>query len=266
MSQGRLPLLRSIGLVAAFAAREVSWSRKTIFLALLLLVPATIATLIRSHGQPGEIGQFLENALPSLTIFVLQFVCLFHAAGLVRDAMEDRTLAFLLTRPIGRVRVVLGLYVGLIAYLIPLGLISVTAGFCACRVGLPEGVFAGEMGAAFPALLGVTALAVVFYGALHTLFGLAFKAPTILGLVFVMIVDGLLGSLQGPPRRMAPMAYFESMLPGAFKSRATEDVIEPDPIEPLIAIFAIIAAWIAILLIIRFLTRGKDFVAFQKTQ
>ena len=264
MSGGQLPMLRSMRLVAAFAARQISWSRKTVFLCLLLLIPAAVATLIRDQAPPGEIGEFVRAVLPSLTMFVLQFVCLFHAAGLVRDAMDEKTLSFLLTRPIGRVRVVMGLYVGLLAYLLPLALLSMTAGFCAGRVGLPEGMFAGEIGAAFPALLGVTTVAVIFYGALHTLLGLALKAPTVVGLVFVMLVDGLLGSLPGPPRRMSPMAYLEGLLPAPFESRASQVEIEPVSMSPAFALVVLAVAWILVLLLICYLSRGKDFVTFQK--
>ncbi|NRA95241.1 MAG: ABC transporter permease [Planctomycetes bacterium] len=272
MSRGPLPLFKSLVLVASFAAHEVSWSRKTVFLGLLLLVPAGIATIIRSEAPPGEVGEFLEFGMTSLVIGIVQLMCLFHGAGLIRDAMEERTLAFLLTRPIGRSRVAFGMYLGLLMYVLPIGLISATAGFAACRAGLPGGMFSDvamspASAEALMRLLQVTGAAVVFYGALYTLFGLVFKASTIVGLLFLMIFDGLLGSLPGPPRMLSPMGYFETLASPYYQSRATMySEMEAHTIESSTAVIVLVAALLVIMLVTRRIARGKDFVAFQKAQ
>lgn len=273
MTSRPLPLLRSLALVAAFTAREVSWSRKTVFLAILLLIPAGLAAIIRSEAPPGEIDEFLNVVMTSLVIGVVQLMCLFHGAGLVRDAMEERTLAFLLTRPIGRPRVAFGMYLGLLVYVLPLGLICAWAGFAACRAGLPGGMFDPDptdpaSAEALIRLLQVTAGAVVFYGALYTLFGLLFKSSTIVGLVFLMIFDALLGSLPGPPRLLSPMHYFETLAHPFYESRAsaiareTTDTLLPTGNATVVLIFA----FCAILFVMHRLSRGKDFVPFQKAQ
>lgn len=272
MTSRPLPLFKSLALVAAFTAREVSWSRKTVFLAILLLCPAGIAAIIRDQAPPGEIEQFLKFGMTSLLIGVVQLMCLFHGAGLVRSAMEERTLAFLLTRPIGRPRIALGMYLGLLVYILPLGMISVAAGFAACRAGLPGGMFsAGPAGPAsveaLVRLLQVTGGAIVFYCALYTLFGLIFKASTIVGLLFLMIVDALLGSLPGPPRMLSPMGYFETLASPYYESRATAmRALEVQMVEPGTAVIILACAFIAMMFLMRRLARRKDFIEFEKAQ
>ncbi|MAB91035.1 MAG: hypothetical protein CMJ90_16510 [Planctomycetes bacterium] len=272
MSRGQLPLAKSLVLVAAFTAREVSWSRKTVFLGLLLLIPAGIAAVVRGEAPPGAAETFLAEVMPSLVIGVVQLMCLFHGAGLVRDAMEERTLAFLLTRPIGRARIAQGMYLGLLLYVLPLGLIGAGAGFAACRAGLPGGMFTDDIDGptsvqGLVRLLQVTGGAVVFYCALYTLFGLVFKASTIVGLLFLMIFDALLGSLPGPPRMLSPMSYFEVLLAPHFESRATlMREMDVYPMESGTAAMVLVVALLAIMFVTRRLARGKDFVAFQKAQ
>jgi ABC-type transport system involved in multi-copper enzyme maturation permease subunit len=247
----------------------------------LLLVPTGIAILIRHQAPPGTIAEFMKEGLPSILLGIIQLMCLFHGAGLVRDGMEDKTLQYLLTRPIGRSRVVFGLYSGMLSYILPLGLVSAAAGFVACRAGLPMGIFAGpDQTAMFIRLLAITALVIVFYGALYTLFGLVFRMPTIIALISLVVVDGILGSMPGPPRLISPLAYFEVLLTRAPDPAATDDardfvfetrasasrIHETLEISHSTAFIVLGVAFFGILFLMHYLSRGKDFIVFAKKQ
>ena len=270
MSHKQLSWTRSLFLVGAFVASQISWSRKTIFLGVLLLLPAVIAVITRSEAPRGAIDEYLAAILPTFTIGVVQLICLFNGAGLMRGSMEDRTLAFLLTRPMSRARIALGHYAGLIAFVVPLALISAGAGFLVCRAGLPSGVFSPETDGpasaeALTRLLIVTGTAAVFYSALYTLFGLLSKHSTLIGLVFIVVVDALLGSLPGTPRTLSHMAYFEALLQPFYLSRATVSELA-EPIAPLTAGVILGAMLVGIMTGIVALARGKDMVPFDKAQ
>jgi hypothetical protein len=262
---GRIPVLRTLALVGAFSARQVCWTRRSVFGILLLLIPCVLVVVVRSQAPPGTINDFQREALPNMLLFLTEILCLFHGASVIRDAIEDRTISYLLVRPMGRSPVVMGMYVGLLGYLIPMTAISVAAAFFGCHAGLPAGWLGSpEDREAFVRLVSVIMLAVMFYGALFVLFGLIFSSPTIVGLIFLVIADGALASLPGAPRRLAPMAYFETLLAPHFRTRADIGPFRLEGPTPFVSLLTLGILFIAIMFLIHGIARGKDFVTGDK--
>jgi hypothetical protein len=257
-----LSLGQSIKLVAGYTLRRIAWSRRTFFLMLLLAIPMVFVVIIRSQSPVGAIGSFQTTVLPSLILSIFQILCAFLATGLVRDGIEDHTINFLLTRPIGRTRIVFGLYLGFLMLALPTALLSTGLSFAACVVGGGE---TSTLLLSDPStqLLKVTALAVTFYGALYTLFGMIFRHPAIVGIAYLVLVEGFLGSLPGPPRRIVPSAWFEEMLVPHFATRValergTDIVEQPGGFVPALVAYAIV------LFLMAKKAKGLDFVSSQK--
>ena len=258
-------LLRALGLVAAFGARQICWSRRTLFMGLVLLAPAGMAVIVRAAAPPGVVETLYTTVLPHMLLSITQLLVLFYAASLVRDGMEDHTIVFLLTKPLGRVRIVLGLWIGMVLFTLPLALIAAGTATLACRAGLPTEPWWSEVGATAVArlALGVT-MVVLVHGALYTAFGLIFRYPTIVGLVYLIVGDIGIGFLPGPARLGAPTTWVEFVLRPAFKTRA--DIPELDSVifgtGPAIGFLCV--ALVGLLALIARLSKRKDFIVFEK--
>lgn len=231
MSAPRRPsLFASLRLVAAYGARQIAWSRRTLVIILLILLPSILAAVVRSLAPPGSMENFFTQVLPSVTLWVAGIVALFFGASMVRDGLEDHTLGFLLTRPLGRRRVALGLYFGQLMVTLPLSVLGVLVSYGACFGGtehLTESVRHHDM---LVGLAGTIAMAVLVYGALFGLFGIYFKRPAIIGIIWLQLFDWGFGFMRGDPRRLTVSSYLEELLPEGFASRATSQAFTPTPI------------------------------------
>lgn len=251
--------LSSLFLVASFGARTVAWSKRTIFMVVLLLLPAIIGVIIRSEAPPGTAPQYLRTVAPTLHLGLVALLCLFYGGSIVRDAIEDKTLGFLLTRPLGRVRVLFGLYLGMVLFVLPLVLAAGATTFSCCRAGLSGGVFGNESDVA--GLIGMMkylAVASLLYSALFSVLGMAVKHPTIIGLALLIVFEGVLATIPGPIRLFAPSTYLDALLPSSFEtrssaiaqqSRSSSGVVSPERaalvISTLMAVSLILIARIA---------------------
>jgi ABC-2 type transport system permease protein len=249
--------------VAMFTARSVVSRRKTVLLVALAAAPAAFGAIVRRFAPPGQADPFFESLPLLYVVFLCQILPLFFAGSLVRDAVEDRTAAFLLSTPTSRTAYVFGAWLGLLPPLCVMLCASAVAAFAAWRAGVepwwtPEGrLLLGE-------LTGVACLGAVVYSALFTLLGLYVKWPTVVGIAYYGVVEALLGFLPGPPRRVALSSYLEALLDPPFRTRAAL-VAEANP--GLDAPIAKSTAWIvlasalaAALLLMARGARRRDFV------
>ena len=116
---------------------EMLWSRRTVFMALIVGLPILLAVLVRVlvaldlvnlvnvrvGGEPVEVaGATLFGFM--IWLFFLRFsvpvLGVFYGTALIADEVEDRTITYLFTRPIRRGAVLMGKY---LAYLACTGLV-----------------------------------------------------------------------------------------------------------------------------------------------
>lgn len=267
----RPPFFRSLLLVAAFTTRRICWNRRTVFMGILLLLPAVLATVIRAEAPPGTVEHFRREVLPTLQLYLVELLCLFYGASILRDSLEDRTLTFLLTRPLGRGQVVAGLWLGMILFVLPVTLVSVFAGFAATRAGVPGGILEDPgMLAALVRLLLVTVVEVLVYGTLFVLLGITNRYPTILGLILMVIVEGVLATVPGHVRRIAPAAYVESLLLPHFSTRASlasgSGGAVSYAVEPGTAILVLGVIFVLSHALIQRAARRRDYLPYHKPE
>lgn len=251
---------RALGLVAAYAVRQVAWSRRTFVIVLLLLLPSLVAALVRGQAPPGSMDDFFREALPSFHLWIVGLVTLFFGAGLVRDGLEDHTLGYLLTRPLGRRRIALGLYLGLMLVVLPLVILAVLVSVGAAFGGQPRLLEDAALPGLVGGLVGTVGLAALVYGALFLWAGFTFKRPAIIGALWFNLFDWGFGFLPGPPRRLSVSAYLEETLVEGFTSRASVEELNPEPFgmnHSLVLLGAILV--IALLLAARRAAR-RDYV------
>src|SRR5262245_18365430 len=175
------------------ALGEMLWSRRTLFMAMLVAGPVLLAIISRLASASGDAilivngervggAQVFDLVIWTLFLrFIVPALGVFYGTALIADEVEDKTITYLFVRPIPRRAIVLGKY---LAYLV-----------CASSVVLPAVTVAfllmvpfGDMASALVPLLGdlgVLAIGLAVYGALFVLAGVILRRSLVVGLVFV---------------------------------------------------------------------------------
>jgi hypothetical protein len=214
---------------------EMLWSRRTVFMALVVGLPVVIAFIIWSLAALGApMGRANGIALTGPVIFglmiwmfyvrfIVPVLALFYGTALIADEVEDKTITYLFTRPIPRGAVLMGKY---FAYLV-----------CTVFVVLPSVVLVwlmispmgGSLGATFPDLvkdLGLLALGLAVYGAVFALFGAALKRPLLYGILFVFVWENSVLFIPGNLKRLSVAFYMQGLVPHAMPNDSAVSLIQ----------------------------------------
>jgi ABC-2 type transport system permease protein len=211
---------------------QMLWSRRTIFMALVVGLPVVVSVVLRTlvaldvpalrPPATGPVvfgmmfwGFFVRFAVPVLAVF--------YGTALIADEVEDKTLTYLLTRPVPRASVLLGKY---LAYLV-----------CTVAVVLPAVVLMwllvvpihGDLAASFPDLaadLGILIVGLAAYGALFALVGATLRRPLVFGLIFVFGWESLTMALPGYLRQLTVAHYLQGLVPHAMPSESPLAVMQ----------------------------------------
>ena len=212
---------------------EMLWSRRTIFMLLVVGTPVLIAALVRifvALGAPvlessGMTGPAIFGLM--IWVFYLRFTIpvlgVFYGTALMADEVEDKTITYLFTRPIRRGAVLVGKY---FAYL-----------GCTVFVVLPSVMLVyllivpmkGSLGGSFIDLvkdLSLIALGLAVYGALFAFIGAKFKRPLLIGLVFIFGWEQAALAFPGYLKKFTVAYYLQGLVPHAMPSDSTLSLVQ----------------------------------------
>src|SRR5689334_866499 len=140
---------------------QMLWSRRSIFLALVVGGPVVLAATVRIVAAVAPDSSLRVNGAlvggPSIfgmmmwllyVRFIVPVLGVFYGTALIADEVDDKTITYLFTRPIPRSAVLLGKYLAYLACTVLLVLPSVMLVFFLI---VPTG--GGSIGQAFPSLL-----------------------------------------------------------------------------------------------------------------
>ncbi|KAB1139549.1 ABC transporter permease [Micromonospora sp. DT46] len=181
--------------VSWITVRGLFGRRRFLLLLPLPVVLVLLAVLSRSLGvDPGEWGPPVLVGL-GLAV-VLPVVALIVGTGVLGAEIDDGTVVHILTKPLPRWQIVLPK-------------LAVAAGVTAVTVAVPiyvAGVLAHSvrLGLALAAASAVGALA---YSALFVALSLLTRRPVLLGLVYVLIWEGLLGNVVSGTKVLSIQQY-----------------------------------------------------------
>jgi len=205
---------------------EMLWSRRTIFMALVVggpVILALVARIVQSAGiAPLRVNGVRVDAASMFGMMVwvlfLRFIVpvlgVFYGTSLVADEVEDKTITYLFTRPIRRGAVLLGKY---LAYLVCTTLVVLPSVMVVYFLLVPL----GEIPASFVWLvtdLSLIAAGIAAYGALFALVGAVLKRPLVVGLVFAFGWEQLAMLVPGYLRRFTIAYYLQALVPHAVPS------------------------------------------------
>jgi ABC-type transport system involved in multi-copper enzyme maturation permease subunit len=213
---------------------EMLWSRRTIFMALVVAGPIVLALIMRGvelfgmsalrvNGRPVPgFGIFGVLIWSLYLFFIVPVLGVFYGTALMADEVEDKTITYLFTRPVSRGAVLVGKY---LAYVV-----------CTVLVVLPSVMIVYFLLVPFSQLpttfgnlvidLGLLALALAVYGAVFAFVGAFFKRPLLIGLVYVFGFQLLALSLPGSLKQFAVAFYVNALVPHAMPADGVSNLLQ----------------------------------------
>jgi ABC-2 type transport system permease protein len=229
-------LTRSAQRVLDLSLGQMLWSRRSVFLALLVTAPVVLAVLIRILGAVLPDSALRVNGAPvsgpaiyGMMIwlvyirFVVPVLGVFYGTALIADEVDDKTITYLFIRPIPRGAVLLGKY---FAYLACTVLLVLPSALLTYFIVVPLG--GGSIGREFPSLLsdlGILAAGLAAYGALFALVGARLKRPLVIGLVFVFGWEPGVLLFPGYLKSLTVAYYLQGLVPHAMPDDSTMSVL-----------------------------------------
>lgn len=219
----RPSLLRSAARVFDMSLGQMLWSRRSVFLGVLVGGPVLLAVGIRLVAASGRLpmvngarvgGEALFGVVmwALFVRFIVPVLGVFYGTSLIADEVDDKTITYLFTRPIPRAAVLFGKYLAYLSCTILLVLPAVIV------VYLLLASIDGSVGRAFPSLLGdlgMLAAGVTAYGALFALVGARISRPLVAGLVFAFGWEPGVLLIPGYLKRITVAYYLEALVPHA---------------------------------------------------
>src|SRR5262245_57158485 len=214
---------------------EMLWSRRTIFMALVVGAPVLIALFLRlldALGAPVFQMNGMRMAGPAIFglmiwIFYLRFTVpvlgVFYGTSLIADEVEDKTITYLFTRPIPKGSVLLGKYLAYMACTVFVVLPSVVIVYL-CIVPMR-----GSLGASFIDLvkdLVLLAIGLAVYGAVFAVIGARFKRPLLVGLIFIFGWEQMALAFPGYLKKFTVAYYLQALVPHAMPSDTVVSLIQ----------------------------------------
>jgi ABC-type transport system involved in multi-copper enzyme maturation permease subunit len=241
---------------------EMLWSRRTIFMALVVGAPVAISVLLRLLDTLGAPvfkvngGMMAGPAIFGLMIWVfyLRFTIpvlgVFYGTSLIADEVEDKTITYLFTRPVRRGAVLVGKFFAYMACTVFVVLPSVVVVYLAI---VP---MRGSLGASFIDLLKdliLLAIGLAAYGAVFAFIGARFKRPLLVGLIFIFGWEQVALAFPGYLKKFTVAYYLQALVPHAMPSDNVISLIQgifrenPSLPEALIWLFVIsgLFLWLA---------------------
>ena len=215
-------LLPSSARVFDLSLGQMLWSRRSLFLGVLLGGPVVLAIALRIVMSFETSGVRVNGAAVSgfsifgmmvwlLYIrFIVPVLGVFYGTSLIADEVDDKTITYLFTRPIPRSAVLVGKY---LAYLVCTVLLVLPSVMLVFFLIVPTG--GSSIAEAFPSLLadlGMLAAGLAAYGAVFALVGTRLKRPLVIGLVFAFGWEPAVLLFPGYLKRLTVAYYLQALV------------------------------------------------------
>lgn len=238
---------------------------KTRVFALLGLIPVALAVVVRIVLR-GRTGDMVAVFTEILMVFFLQFyiviLALFYGTSITAEETENRTLAYLTTRPVPKPAVILGKYAAYSLLMFAMVAASLIPSYFLLNAGR---LGQSEVIRAFFVDLGVLGLGILAYAAFFTFLGTFLKRAIILGLIFGFGWENVIQYFPGSTQRFSVVHYLKSLLPyrpvtGGGGRGVALLLFRLEPTPPLLAVLALAVISAAFLALACWLFRAKEYL------
>jgi ABC-type transport system involved in multi-copper enzyme maturation permease subunit len=213
---------------------EMLWSRRTVFMALVVGGPVLLAVIVKvvemfgmsalriNNQRVAGFGIFGVMMWMLFLRFIVPVLGVFYGTALMADEVEDKTITYLFTRPIPRGAVLVGKFLAYLA--------------CTLLVVLPSVMIVyfllvpfSQLPATFGSLLvdlGLLALGLAVYGGVFAFVGAFFKRPLVIGLVFAFGWEQFVLALPGSLKQLTIAYYLQALVPHTMPSDGVASLLQ----------------------------------------
>jgi ABC-type transport system involved in multi-copper enzyme maturation permease subunit len=258
---------------------QMLWSRRTVFLALVVSAPMLLGVIIRVltaagvHGSVRVGGGAIVSGPSIFGVFIwrlyLRFIIpvlgVFYGTALIADEVEDKTITYLFTRPIPREAVLVGKY---LAYLAATVLVVLPSVMVLYFLVVPLG--GGSIAATFPELvedLGLLGLGLAAYGSLFAWVGCRFSYPLVAGLVFAFGWEQAALVIPGYFRRLTIVYYVQGLVPHAMPQNDSAlgvlQVVTQNALSAPVSLICLAVIWLGFLAAAAWTVGRREYVLEQ---
>ncbi|HTE21239.1 MAG TPA: ABC transporter permease, partial [Armatimonadota bacterium] len=174
------------------------------------MLPAVVAGIWRLTARSGTFqGETVYNTLAATLVFgfILVILAVIFGTGVISQEIEQKTITYLLTRPLPRWRILL---IRLVAAVVGITLTLWLAALLLALVTLgPRGFDMQRLGRD----LLILPLGALAYGSLFLLVGTLLNRPLLWGLAYAFGWESWVGSLPGHFQKLSLMAYLRVLAP-----------------------------------------------------
>jgi len=213
---------------------EMLWSRRTIFMALVVGGPVLLALIVkgvemfgvsalRVNGQRvAGFGIFGVMMWMLFLRFIVPVLGVFYGTALMADEVEDKTITYLFTRPIPRGAVLIGKY---LAYMACTLLVVLPSVMIVYFLLVPFSAIPGTFGNLLVDL-GLLTLGLAVYGGVFAFVGAYFKRPLVIGLLFAFGWEQVVLALPGYLKQFTIAFYLQALVPHAMPSEGVTSLLQ----------------------------------------
>jgi ABC-2 type transport system permease protein len=274
-SQGRLPcpignvMARSLSqtwAVARLTIRNLVLGKQTLLIILLACVPVGVALILTyvlpEEGRRAPSYEIFTGLFVGLYVyFVLLLTAIFYGASLIADERSDRTITFLLIRPLPREAIVAGKFVPYVVSASAILLASLATTYLIFS-RLDEDMAAFRNAVPFLKCAQVVVLGLAAYGGLFTFFGATFKRPVIVAFAYCFVWESILPYLPVFLKKATLMHYVQSLIPN-WVSEGGILAVAVEPADPARAVWTLLACCATFLILTTISLRMKEY-AFER--
>jgi ABC-type transport system involved in multi-copper enzyme maturation permease subunit len=234
MSRRKMSFFEASRRVFDLSLGEMLWSRRTIFMALVVGGPVLLAVIVkgvemfgmsalRVNGQKvAGFGIFGVMIWMLFLRFIIPVLGVFYGTALMADEVEDKTITYLFTRPIARGAVLVGKF---LAYLACTFLVVLPSVMIVYFLLVPLSALPGTFGNLLIDL-ALLALGLAVYGGVFAFVGAFFKRPLVIGLVFAFGWEQVTLALPGYLKQFTIAYYLQALVPHAMPSDGVTSILQ----------------------------------------
>jgi ABC-2 type transport system permease protein len=205
----RRPDLRALGALFVLTLRQNIRGKRLLVLSLLFALPSVLTAVVclASPHVPHTVAlefAFVFNLIPHA---IAPLAALLYAAGMIQDEVEEQTLTYLLLRPLPRWALYLVKLLSTILITSVLTAVFTIATFTIIALmaaePTPVGLVAREL-----KMAGLLCLTQAAYCGVFGFLSLLTRHSLVAGVVYIILLEGLLASFQTVARKLTVMYYF----------------------------------------------------------
>ena len=232
--RARVSFLEASRRVFDLSLGEMLWSRRTIFMALVVGGPVLLALIVkgvemfgmsalRVNGQRvAGFGIFGVMIWMLFLRFIVPVLGVFYGTALMADEVEDKTITYLFTRPIPRGSVLFGKY---LAYLACTLLVVLPSVMIVYFLLVPFSQFPATFGSLLIDM-GLLGLGLAVYGGVFAFVGAFFKRPLVIGLIFAFGWEQVTLALPGYLKQFTVAFYLQALVPHAMPADGVASLLQ----------------------------------------